>query len=478
MHPRFLTDLRKMENIGFAGLSGATTNIDTVGHLEDFFDCLACEDCTANILSQSDIEDKYEITYVQGEKYIVHLPDRDLEFKRKGKLYVADMSDWVTTRPRVHATVAERESLYTKKEVMRARQAQEFIKASGYASEKEAAHMVNDGNITGVPITSKDVHRAFDIYGRSAAAVRGKTTRKKIARAEVDDALKEQRTDQVLYTDVMKVRGQAYLVSLVEPLQLVITSNVDKEKTENFGMAIQAQLNLLRSRGFNPVRIHMDPQPALSALVGQFPGVEIDISGAGDCLDKVDAKMRRMKETIRSVNAGLPWKLPSSKIKDLVTFATVRINARRTTSNTTAVAPRVAFTGRKINYKKEYELAFGTYCECYDPKVISNDAERDRTEPCIALFPAVNANGSWVFLNLKTNKYVRRSNWVPMVTTDLVITKMNALAAEEDGENAGAALFADDTVQNTVQDTTQTWCTMRHTYLPLLTTSRLTPIYP
>ena len=73
----------------------------------------------------------------------------------------------------------------------------------------------------------------------------------------------------------------------------------------------------------------------------------------------------------------------------------------RISLNTTVVAPRVAFTGRKINYKKEYELAFGTYCECYDPKVVSKDAERDRTEPCIALFPAVNANGSWVFLNLK-----------------------------------------------------------------------------
>ena len=455
MHPRFLTDLRKMENIGFAGLSGATTNIDTVGHLEDFFDCLACQECTANILSQSEIEDKYEITYVQGEKYIVHLPDRDLEFKRKGKLYVADMSDWVTTPTRVHATTAERERLYTKKEVVRAQQALEFIKASGYASEKEAAHMVNDGNITGVPITSKDIHRAFDIYGRSAAAVRGKTTRKKIGRGEVDDALKEQRTEQVLYTDVMKVREQAYLVSLVEPLQLVITSNIDREKTENFGQAIQAQLNLLRSRGFNPVRIHMDPQPALSALVGQFPGVEIDISGAGDHLDKVDAKIRRMKETIRSVSAGLPWKLPSSRVKDLVTYATIRMNARRTSSNTTVVAPRVAFTGRKINYKKEYELAFGTYCECYDPKVISKDAERDRTEPCIALFPAVNANGSWVFLNLKTNKYVRRSNWVKMVTTELVITHMNALTVSEDGENASATIIADDTVHNTVQDAKQ-----------------------
>ena len=437
MHSRFLTDLRKMENTGFAGLSGATTSIDMVGHLEDFFDCIACDRCTANILSQSDVEEKYEITYVQGEKYTVHLPDRDLEFKRKGKFYVADMSDWVTRPTRVHATTAERERLYTKREVVRAQQAQEFIKASGYASEKEAAHMVNDGNITGVPITSKDIHRAFDIYGRSAAAVRGKTTRKKVGRAEVDDALKEQRTDQVLYTDVMKVREQPYLVSLVEPLQLVITSNIVRERTENFGQAIQAQLNLLRSRGFNPVRIHLDPQPALSTLVGQFPGVEVDISGAGDHLDKVDAKIRRLKETIRSVNAGLPWKLPSSRVKDIVTYATIRMNARRTSSNTTAVAPRVAFTGRKLNYKKEYELSFGTYCECYDPKVISKDAERDRTEPCIALYPAVNANGSWVFLNIKTNKYVRRSNWVKMVTTELVISRMNALAVNEDGESAG-----------------------------------------
>ena len=140
MHPRFLTNLRKMDNIGFAGLSGATTSIDTVGHLEDFFDCIACDKCTANILSQSDIEEMYEITYVQGEKYIVHLPGRDLEFKRRGKLYVADMSDWVATPTRVHATTAKRKKLYTKKEVIRAQQAQEFINKQVDMHQKRKQH--------------------------------------------------------------------------------------------------------------------------------------------------------------------------------------------------------------------------------------------------------------------------------------------------------------------------------------------------
>lgn len=131
------------------------------------------------------------------------------------------------------------------------------------------------------------------------------------------------------------------------------------------------------------------------------------------------AKIRRLKETITSVSAGLPWKLPNSRVLDLVTYATNRLNTRRTSANSTSVAPRVAFTGRKINYKREFALAFGDYCECYDPKVTSNDAEQIRTEPCIALHPATNANGPWVFLNMKTNKYVRRLNWNKMVTTDL-----------------------------------------------------------
>ncbi len=48
------------------------------------------EDTHANILSFSEVEDKYNITYVPQEAFIVHLPDRDVRFERKGKMYVVD----------------------------------------------------------------------------------------------------------------------------------------------------------------------------------------------------------------------------------------------------------------------------------------------------------------------------------------------------------------------------------------------------
>ena len=62
---------------------------------------------------------------------------------------------------------------------------------------------------------------------------------------------------------------------------------------------------------------------------------------------------------IHSILAGLPYTLPKDKIKDLVVYAVNRINTRRTSALSDNVSPRVRFTGRKVNYKREYCLGFG-----------------------------------------------------------------------------------------------------------------------
>ena len=37
-----------------------------VGFLKGFFDCQACFNCPTNILSMANVEDKFQVTYVQG----------------------------------------------------------------------------------------------------------------------------------------------------------------------------------------------------------------------------------------------------------------------------------------------------------------------------------------------------------------------------------------------------------------------------
>jgi hypothetical protein len=67
--------------------------VKQTGYLNEFFRVYASEDTKANVLSFADVEDLYDVTYVRGENFVVHLPSRDLEFVRHGKLYVADFAN-------------------------------------------------------------------------------------------------------------------------------------------------------------------------------------------------------------------------------------------------------------------------------------------------------------------------------------------------------------------------------------------------
>lgn len=107
--------------------------------------------------------------------------------------------------------------------------------------------------------------------------------------------------------------------------------------------------------------------------------MEVDIIGAGDSLDKVDVKIRRLKETIRSIYARLTWKLANSRVKDLISYATYKKNEDTyDNSSTTSGIYR-----KEINYKKEHELSFGTYCE-----VLSNNAEQKSHRAMYRVIPS------------------------------------------------------------------------------------------
>jgi hypothetical protein len=91
--------------------------------------------------------------------------------------------------------------------------------------------------------------------------------------------------------------------------------------------------------------------------------VEIDVCGAGDRLDKVDNKIHQVKEMVRAVIAGPPFKLGRERIKDLIAYTVSHIKLKYTTLLTDNMCPRVKFTGVHPGYVAEFSLAFGDYVE-------------------------------------------------------------------------------------------------------------------
>jgi hypothetical protein len=69
---------------------------------------------------------------------------------------------------------------------------------------------------------------------------------------------------------------------------------IDNEGRLALAMALQGQLELLKSRGFVPRIVYTDPHSTFRSMTQEFPGTEIEAGGAGDYVAKVDIKISRI----------------------------------------------------------------------------------------------------------------------------------------------------------------------------------------
>lgn len=91
VHPCLLRDEQLADSpIMVNGIGGKQLKVKNTGFLEEFFRVHASKYAKPSVLRLSDVEDLYKVSYVPGQAFIVHLPSGDLEFKRTGKLYVAN----------------------------------------------------------------------------------------------------------------------------------------------------------------------------------------------------------------------------------------------------------------------------------------------------------------------------------------------------------------------------------------------------
>lgn len=74
-----------------ADSTAKSTKTTQVGNLEGFYECIVSRDVRICILLKDDAEEQYDITYVKGISYTVHMLGNDLVFHKKNKLHVADI---------------------------------------------------------------------------------------------------------------------------------------------------------------------------------------------------------------------------------------------------------------------------------------------------------------------------------------------------------------------------------------------------
>ena len=61
----------------------------------------------------------------------------------------------------------------------------------------------------------------------------------------IDESLVMTEKRQRLFTDVMKYEGNMFLITVCDPLNLTLSTPIERETANQLGLALQGQLNVL-----------------------------------------------------------------------------------------------------------------------------------------------------------------------------------------------------------------------------------------
>ena len=129
----------------------------------------------------------------------------------------------------------------------------------------------------------------------------------------------------------------------------------------NVKKALLQHLGLYRSKEFRISTIHSDGEGAIASIKSEIEdmGYEVDIRGPGEHDPYVERKIQTIKGTARAILSGLPFLVPIVLFIWLMQYATYCTNLLPNKSGYVGMAPREAFTGRKLTYKRDIRVGFG-----------------------------------------------------------------------------------------------------------------------
>lgn len=425
---------------------GGVTETSTTGCLPGFGEVYVLDDKNKiNILSLSLVEDRFDVK-LEDHAFVVQIDDEMIiKFKRMdNNLWGCDFanithvlrdkfSDDDNIKVYTVETVSEQEAKYTAQEVRKAKEARMIMQELGYPSTRDMIKMMVKGLMINLPITPHDVIRAEKIYGPDVASLKGKTVKRKLKKSEQVIVPRNMMKQQKMFSDIFYWRGISFMLTLVLPLRIKFVTAITKRETKGYLKSIlENHIGRIKDHGFNVSAIYVDPQRALAALDGML-GVPLDTTGARQHVSNIERHIRIVKERLRSIECGLPFKCPLRLVPGMVHFVVSRLNLFTASEQKDGISPKESYTGVKPDYNKDVRgIAFGTYVQAHEDFDTLTNLPRERTRGCIALYPKGNAGGAWKFYSLRTNQEITRDHWTVLAMPDIVIDRLNVLYSTDE----------------------------------------------
>ena len=432
------------------GINADPLIVDHVADTENFGPVYFHEKATANILSLSQLESTHSVNQVKSKKDLTvgytarnRVTNQIFNFEQRCRLFVHS----ATRIPRQSVvyinTVKERKRRYTKAEIAKANLAHIIRERLGWPSTATLKKIINTSSIRNIPITSMDVDRDLDIYGRSYADAAGKFTYKPTPNTPsenvCDDASKfieeMKQRELTLHCDIIYCGGLAWLVSVSRPLDYVICSLLRAKNWLQVLRGLETHKNTYVKYGWKPRHIRFDNEKGVTAIQTVLERMDLHLDNTAPYQHEpiVEAKNRRVKERMRCQIAHLDYKINRYMLAFLPNYVARRMNICPSNHNGVNVSPYEVLTGRRVDFKKELRIGFGEVAHVYNrTNAPINSVGVHRVKLGICLGFRNNKETSAIFYDLSksiTQTPTVADNFTCVPMSDDTIMRLNAIAS-------------------------------------------------
>ena len=436
---KLLHEITEVPEAAIGGVAkGAEAMSYRIGKFVDLGYAYYSEHVEANLLSYGYCADNHQVEYDSSEDvFTVITESNTYEFRRNGGLYTREFTPESLTdlRTKMHAyvtTVAERERMYTKREVHQAKLARELMKRLAYISQADLVRFLANGRVLDCPVTVADVHRAHAIYGPDIATMKGKTKTQKSKPVRVEPVPVPLHKNQVLHVDIFFVDKTPYLLAVSLPLGFISVQWLRGRRSHpNIRKAMHRVIGILKAESFVVSHVLTDSEKGVISMETELNqmGINVNPAGTGDHVPVIENMTRQVKERSRCFACTLPYKLTAMLYMWLIFFVVSRKNMVPS-KDSDGPSPWECLKGRKPSFKRDLRVSFGEFCQTTNPNM-TNEVDVTRTEDAIALCPIGNIEGTVSFLSLANWEVIRRSKFEILPMPNSVIQRINEKADAE-----------------------------------------------
>ena len=442
-----LTNLRSSGIVTFTGIGGSI-DVNQQGDFGDFGTVAYDERATFNVLSVDSLPTSSIVTYNHAERcHTISIKNKTYDFKvpygKKGlpvRRFPHVNQNLASTSHILANTVAQNESLYTKREVEEAKQAQELYRMLAYPSFKDMSEAISSGTLIDCPVTIQSLKRSNDIYGTPEGILKGKTTHTSTTPDKVITVSRPAGNDIHLNGDIFFIEGIAFLLTFGTPVNLLGVTALANRTVASISKALDQHIANYRVHGYQVTDVLLDSESGLIAMNAtyQMRGVKLSYAPPGQHVPVIERKIRLVKERCRAIFSKLPCALCKQLLIALVKFAISRINmlpvlgSRATAHSWHRLSPRDMLTGIKTSYTRDLRIGFLDYAQLSEPvNETTYNTLKPRTRGGVALYSLGNTKGSVIFMTLDTGTEVAREKFHLLPMPDVVVSHLNALAAKD-----------------------------------------------